>query len=131
MSRPEQRTSDHVSGIAVTKDGRVWVGSFSRGLAELTPEGRGGAPAEPELADRRGCVSAVAADPLNGSVWAGASWGGGISRVKDNTVTHYGVPVFGLELANSRVSDIQMDTSGSSAASSWPSWATSAATSAG
>jgi hypothetical protein len=112
MSRPEERTSDHISGIGVTKDGRVWVGSFSRGLAELTPEGQVVRRLSTELADRRGLVSAVAADPLNDSVWAGASWGGGVSRVKDNTVAHYGVSVFGVELANSRISDIQIDTSG-------------------
>ncbi|WP_044198383.1 hypothetical protein [Hyalangium minutum] len=113
MPRPEERTSDHVSGIAVTKDGSVWVGSFSRGLAQLTPEGQVVRRLSTELADRRGLVSSVAADPINGSIWAGASWGGGVSRVKDNTVAHYGVPVFGVELANSRISDIQIDMSGS------------------
>jgi len=113
MSRPEQRTSDHVSGIAVTADGSVWVGSFSRGLAQMTPEGTVVRRFSTELADRRGLVSTVAVDPLNGSVWAGASWGGGVSRVKGNTVAHYGVSVFGLELANSGISDIQIDKSGS------------------
>lgn len=112
MSRPEERISDHVAGIAVTKGGSVWVGSFSRGLAELTPEGQVVRRLSTELVDRRGLVSSVAADPLNDSVWAGASWGGGVSRVKNNTVAHYGVSVFGVELANSRVSDIQIDMSG-------------------
>ena len=112
MSRPEERTSDNVSGIAVAADGNVWVGSFSRGLAELTPEGAVVRRFSTELADRRGLVSSLAADPLNGSIWAGASWGGGVSRVKGNTVAHYGVSVFGVELANSRISDIQIDKSG-------------------
>jgi hypothetical protein len=112
MSRPEQRTPDTVSGIAVTGDGSVWVGSFSRGLAQMTPEGLVVRRLSTELADHRGLVSAVAADPLNGSVWAGTSWGGGLSRVRGNTVAHYGVTVFGMELTMSRVSDIQADRSG-------------------
>jgi hypothetical protein len=113
MSRPEERTPDHVSGIAVTSDGSVWVGSFTRGLAQLTPEGTVVRRLSRELVDRQGLVSAVAADPLDGSVWAGASWGLGVSRVKDNTVAHYSGDVFGLDLANSGISDIQIDKSGS------------------
>jgi hypothetical protein len=110
-SRPEERTADNVSGMAVTADGSVWVGSFSRGLAQLTSDGRVVRRISTQLVDRRGLVSSVAADPLDNSVWAGASWGGGLSRVKNNTVAHYGGPVFGFELANSRVSDIQVDRS--------------------
>ncbi|HYH97617.1 hypothetical protein [Hyalangium sp.] len=113
MSRPEQRTSDNVSGIAVTGDGSVWVGSFARGLAQLTPDGAVVRRISAELADHRGLVSAVAADPLNDSVWAGTSWGGGLSRVSGGTVAHYGVTVFGMDLAMSRISDIQVDRSGS------------------
>ncbi len=112
VSRPEERTPDWVSGIAVTGDGNVWVGSFGRGLAQLTREGQVLRRISAELVDRRGLVSSVAADPLDNSVWVGASWGGGLSRVKDNTVAHYSTAVFGFELANSRVSDIQVDTSG-------------------
>ncbi|MDY7231866.1 hypothetical protein [Hyalangium rubrum] len=112
MSRPEQRTGDHVSGIALTRDGSVWMGSFSNGLAQMTPEGVVKQRISAQLADRKGLVSAVAADPLDDSVWAGTYWGGGLSRVKGSTVAHYGVPVFGMDLTMSRVSDVQVDTSG-------------------
>jgi ligand-binding sensor domain-containing protein len=111
-SRPEQRTSDNISSISLTSDGNVWVGSFSRGLAEMTREGGVLRQFSTELVDGKGYVSSVAADPLDNSVWAGTSWGGGISRVRDNTIMHYNHTVFGLDLAMSRVSDIQVDTSG-------------------
>jgi hypothetical protein len=113
MSRPEQRTPDNISAISVARDGTVWVGSFSRGLAQLTPEGAVVRRLSTELVDHRGLVSAVAADPLDNSVWAGASWGGGLSRVRGNSVAHYDAAVFGTDLALSRVSDIQVDTSAS------------------
>jgi len=112
VPRPEQRTQDNVSSIAVTSDGSVWVGSFARGLARMTREGEVQRRYAQELVDGKGYVSSVAADPLDDSVWAGAAWGMGISRVKNNTIMHYNHTVFGLDLAMSRVSDIQVDTSG-------------------
>jgi hypothetical protein len=112
MSRPEQRTPDHVSSMTMAPDGTVWAGSFSRGLAQLDRDGRVQRRLASELVDRKGLVSSVAADPLDGSIWAGASWGGGISRVKDNTIAHYSLPVFGQDLSSMRITDIQMDTSG-------------------
>jgi hypothetical protein len=113
ISRPEERTPDAVSGIAVAADGSVWVGSFSLGLAQLTPEGTVVRRLRTELVDKLGRVSSVAADPIDGSIWAGANWGMGISRVRGNTVAHYSGSVFGVELANSGISDIQIDKSGS------------------
>jgi hypothetical protein len=113
MSRPEQRNPDFVSSMAVAGDGTVWVGSFARGLTQMTTEGQVLRQLSTELVDRKGYVSAVVADPLDGSIWAGGSWGGGLSRVKDNTITHYDYSVFGLDLSMSRVPDIQVDTSGS------------------
>jgi ligand-binding sensor domain-containing protein len=111
-SRPEQRTSDNISGITLANDGSVWVGSFSRGLAQMTREGAVLRQFSTELVDGKGYVSSVAADPIDDSVWAGTSWGGGLSRVRGNTIMHYNHTVFGLDLAMSRVSDIQVDTSG-------------------
>ncbi len=112
MSRPEQRTADTVSAIAVASDGTVWVGSFARGLAQLAPDGTVLRRLSTELVDHRGLVSSVGADPLDGSIWAGASWGGGLSRVRGNTVAHYGTGVFGTDLSMSRISDVQADRSG-------------------
>lgn len=112
LSRPEQRTQDNISSITLTADGTVWVGSFARGLVKMSREGEVERRYSQELVDGKGYVSSLAADPLDQSVWAGAAWGMGISRLKDNTIMHYNHTVFGLDLAMARVSDIQMDTSG-------------------
>ncbi len=105
----EQRVDDHVSGMAVMGDQSVWVGSFTRGLAQLDASGRPLRYLATQLVDGKGYVSAVAADPSDESVWAGASWGGGLSRVRGGTVTHYGASVLGSTRAGMRVSDIQVD----------------------
>jgi hypothetical protein len=112
VPRPEQRTSDNVSSFALVGDDTVWVGSFSRGLARMTREGVVERRFSKELVDGKGYVSSLAADPRDNSVWAGTYWGGGLSRVKDNTIMHYNYSVLGIDLAMSRISDIQVDTSG-------------------
>jgi len=109
FSRPEQRTDDLVSGIAVVGSS-AWVGSFGHGLAELDDNGQVVRTLKNELAAPH--VASVAADPANGSIWAGHSWGGGISRVRGGAVTHYGLSVLGPELSTLRVPDIQVDRSG-------------------
>jgi len=109
----EQRVDDHVSGMAVMSDQTVWAGSFTRGLAQLSSSGQRLRTLSTELADRRGYVSAVASDPLDQSVWAGTAWGGGLSRVRGSTVQIYGSGVLPNEVLNLRVSDIQVDRSGS------------------
>ncbi|NOJ78827.1 hypothetical protein [Myxococcus xanthus] len=108
-SRPEQRTDDLVSGIAVTGTS-AWVGSFGHGLAELNDSGQVVRTLKSELAAPH--VASVAADPANGSIWAGHSWGGGLSRVRGGSVSHYGLSVLGRELSSMRVPDIQVDRSG-------------------
>ncbi|HZH77104.1 MAG TPA: DNRLRE domain-containing protein [Archangium sp.] len=106
-----QRVDDQVSGMAVMSDQRVWVGSWSRGLALLDPNGTRLRTLTTELVDGKGYVSAVAADPLDNSVWAGASWGGGLSRVQGTTVLKYGSGVLPSALVWMRISDIQVDRS--------------------
>jgi hypothetical protein len=106
-----QRVDDHVSGMAVMSDQSVWVGSWTRGLALLDPSGTRLRTLSTELVDGKGYVSAVAGDPLDNSVWAGASWGGGLSRVQGTTVLKYGSGVLPSELVWMRISDIQVDRS--------------------
>ncbi|MFP2910522.1 hypothetical protein ACLESD_36885 [Pyxidicoccus sp. 3LFB2] len=108
-SRPEQRTDDVVSGMAVVGT-TVWVGSFGNGLAQLNENGEVIRTLKNELAAPH--VASIAADPLDDSIWAGTSWGGGLSRVK-NGVERYGMSLFGRELASMRVPDIQVDRTGS------------------
>ncbi|MDY7228003.1 DUF7594 domain-containing protein [Hyalangium rubrum] len=112
MPTKAQRVDDHVSGMAVMSDQSVWVGSFTLGLAQLSSSGQRLRTLSTELVDGHGYVSAVAGDPLDNSVWAGASWGGGLSRVRGNTVLHYGSGVLPSHLIWMRISDIQVDRSG-------------------
>ncbi|HZH14574.1 MAG TPA: DNRLRE domain-containing protein [Archangium sp.] len=108
-----QRVDDNVSGMAVMSDQSVWVGSWGRGLALLDANGTRLRTLSTELVDGKGYVSAVAGDPLDNSVWAGASWGGGLSRVQGTTVRKYGTGVLPEELVWMRISDIQVDRSSS------------------
>jgi hypothetical protein len=100
---------DHVSGMAVMSDQSVWVSSFNRGLTLISSSGQRLRTLSTELVDGKGLVSAVAADPLDDSLWAGASWGGGLSRVRGGTVQHYGSSVLPSQLVWMRVTDIQVD----------------------
>jgi hypothetical protein len=107
-----QRVDDNVSGMAVMGDQTVWVGSFGRGLVQLSPTGQRLRALSTELIDGHGYVSSVAGDPLDNSVWAGTAWGGGITRVRGSTILRYGSGVLPSPLLYMRVSDIQVDRSG-------------------
>jgi hypothetical protein len=117
VSEPEmptraQRVDDHVSGMAVMSDQTVWVGSFLRGMAQLSPSGQVLRTLSTELADGRGYVASVAGDPLDDSVWVGMAMGGGLSRVRGNSMAWYGSGVLPNEVLAQRVTDIQVDRSG-------------------
>ncbi|QRN95453.1 hypothetical protein JRI60_41370 [Archangium violaceum] len=106
--KPSERVDDNVSGLAMAGDNTVWVSSFSKGLARMNAEGGDvhyvnvGVPQ----------LSAVAVDPLDGSVWTGARWLGALYRVKNGGVQTYCID-FGTRLCSSRISDIQVDGHGS------------------
>ncbi|OJH40084.1 hypothetical protein BON30_13565 [Cystobacter ferrugineus] len=108
----EQRVDDNVSGMAVMGNQNVWVGSFTRGLALLDSNGQRLRTLSTELVDGAGRVSAVAADPSDESVWAGASWGEGLSRVRGGEVLLYGASVLPSSVHWLPVKDIQVDRSG-------------------
>jgi hypothetical protein len=55
-------------------------------------------------------VASLERDPLDGSVWVGFTWGG-VSRMKNGTITDYGTAVLGSSMY-ARVPDIQSDTFG-------------------
>jgi hypothetical protein len=107
-----ERVDDNVSGMAVMGDQTVWVGSFGRGLAQLSSSGQRLRTLSTELIDGHGYVASVARDPLDESVWAGTAWGGGVSRVQGSTVLKYGSGVIPNALLYMRVADIQVDRSG-------------------
>jgi hypothetical protein len=112
-SKPNERVTDGISGMAVARDGTVWASSFGNGLAHLDSSGN----VTRRMGTESGLVaknlSAISMDPLDGSIWVGAYWGGGISRVKGGEVTNYGLGVFGNDYGTLRITDIQVDRSGS------------------
>jgi hypothetical protein len=60
-------------------------------------------------------LGAVVRDPGDSSVWIGYRWGSGVSRLMpDGSMQHYDWHVFGSQLANSAVRDIQIQGSGRS-----------------
>ncbi|MGE6760872.1 hypothetical protein ACQKGO_22830 [Corallococcus interemptor] len=116
-----QRVDDHVSGMAPAANDGVWVSSFYYGLARLSANGtvetkvmqdlvnytpaKGGNPAMAP-------TSSVATDPWDGSLWVGANWWGGITRLKGGSTVKYSGDVFGNTVTSfSSVSDIQFDRS--------------------
>ncbi len=116
VSEPEmptraQRVDDYVSGMAVMPDQTVWVGSFVRGVAQLSSTGQVLRTLTTELADGTGNVASVAGDPLDQSIWVGTAMGGGVSRVRGDRVEWYGSGMLPHEVLHLKVPDIQVDSS--------------------
>lgn len=105
-AHPSQRVDDYIQAVTVS-GGNVWVGSIPNGLAVIhsgtTRYVRSG------LVDPK--VTALATDPADGSVWVGHLYGG-ITRLKNGQMLQYNYRVFGSDLINMRVPDIQSDTFG-------------------
>ncbi|MCP3162971.1 ligand-binding sensor domain-containing protein [Myxococcus qinghaiensis] len=112
-STPAERVPDNISGAVVAGDGSVWLTSFGNGLVRVDANGTvlGRMGAGSGLVDKH--LSAIGLDPSDGSIWVGASWGGGLSRLKGGSITNYGLSEFGRKYGMSRISDIQADSSGS------------------
>ena len=55
----------------------------------------------------RNKLGAVVRDPIDDSLWAGAHWEGGISRMSGGAFTQYGGSVFGEALTNEGIVDLQ------------------------
>jgi hypothetical protein len=109
---PDQRVDDDVSGAAAMSDGSVWVSSFVYGLAHIDAGGSVTARVSSQdglVADK---IGALVADPLDGSVWAGAHWDGGISRLINGAFTQYDNNTFGWDLANQGIVDLQSSGTG-------------------
>ena len=107
IPHPNQLVEDAISGAAAMNDGSVWLSSYSLGLAHVDASGNVIA----RLTANDGLTStelgSVVADPLDQSVWAGASWDGGISRLSGGQFTTYNDSVLGPDLIDQRVSDLQ------------------------
>lgn len=91
--------NDEVSALAADTAGGVWVASYGQGLAYLAP-----LTYQPSYYDRsrqlpQNRVTAVAVDPLDGSVWVGTDYGG-IARKQGEVWRYYtwqsGLPSDGI-----------------------------------
>lgn len=100
--RPEERTDDFVQDLAVSPDGTVWVASIPNSLAQVADGGV--AHLTSGLIDRK--ITALETDPKDGSVWVGHIWGG-ITRFKGGSTLTYDYRLFGFDVANAEVLDIQ------------------------
>jgi hypothetical protein len=111
---PDQRVDDAISGAAAMADGSVWVSSFVWGMAHI--DSGGAVTARVTTSDGLAAdkLSAIAADPLDQSVWAGSHYGFGISRLAGGAFTTYDHNLLGWPLANQGVVDIQSSGTGSS-----------------
>jgi hypothetical protein len=109
-NNPADFVLDLVSGIAVTKDGSAWIGSFQNGLRIIDHDGHFLADANVNNnALKTNAVGAIVKDPTDESIWVGYQDGGfGLTRIKqDGTVMHYGNAAIG-SMVSSPVNDIQV-----------------------
>ncbi len=110
--RVADRVDDLVSGAAALDDGTVWISSFKHGLAHLASDGSVIARVSTGNGLVSDKLSAIAADTGNGSVWTGANFGGGLSRLSGGSFTTIGPGVFGPDLINEGIDDLQSSGSG-------------------
>jgi len=101
------RTDDFVQDLAMIGS-TLWVGSIPNGLASVDPDG-GVHPLGLHGYESR--ITALEGDPDDGSLWIGLQWGG-VLRLSGSAVTLYGEPIFGRELIDQDVWDIQSDRRG-------------------
>ena len=85
--------------------GRSYAAEPDKLVKQLAADGTVAADLTSRLASR--FVGAVAADPLDQSIWVGNRFGGAADRLQGASTTHYALDVFG-SLANSGIEDIQM-----------------------
>jgi len=105
---PGQRNDDAVSGIVALADRTAWVSSFAQGLVRIDSFGK--VLEDPSAKLMTTFVSALGRDPSDGSLWAGMSWGPGITRYDPakGAATNYSTNLFG-DLAWARIGDVQAD----------------------
>ena len=102
---PSERKDDLAFDASLADDGSLWVASPAWGLAHLSPEGNVLGRVQVGLASPH--PSSVRVD-VDGGVWAGARWGGGLSRLQGGAITRVDASVLGLELAALPVSALHV-----------------------
>jgi hypothetical protein len=106
----ERQPEDLVFGIAALGDGGAYVGSGYLGLKRLDSFGNVVSDETSRLFDK--AVGAVARDPIDGKVWVGNRYGGGLHRLSGSSTDHFANDTFGAVLANMGIEDVQFAVSG-------------------
>ena len=116
-AHPSQRVDDYVTGLAVVADGSVWASARNRaidatgpqevgsGLAHLSAQGRVMAYLNQGFTDPH--LTALAADPSDGSLWVGSEQGLMRYQPATSTIQHFGANALG-SAATDTVSNIQI-----------------------
>ncbi|HVE84662.1 MAG TPA: hypothetical protein VND93_17520 [Myxococcales bacterium] len=99
------RTDDYVQDLAMSGS-TLWVGSITNGLAAV--DATGAHPVPLALPGYRTKITSLEADPQDGSLWVGLQWGG-MARMSGGTVSVYSDKVFGRQLIDWPVWDVQSD----------------------
>jgi len=97
------RTDDYVQDLAVSGS-TLFVGSIANGLASVDDSG-----VHPVgLSGYQARITSLEADPQDGSLWVGLQWGG-MLRMNSGSIATYSNQVFGYQLIDKQVWDIQSD----------------------
>jgi len=97
------RTDDYVQDLAVSGS-TLFVGSIANGLASVDDSG-----VHPVgLSGYQARITSLEADPQDGSLWVGLQWGG-MLRMSSGSIATYSNQVFGYQLIDKQVWDIQSD----------------------
>ena len=102
---PSERKDDLAFDASLADDGSLWIASAAWGMAHLSPDGKVLGTVQGGLVSPH--ASSVQVD-VDGSVWAGARWGGGLSRLSGGGITHVDASVLGPELASLPVSGLHL-----------------------
>ena len=102
---PSQRKDDLAFDASLAGDGSLWIASPAWGLAHLSPDGKVLGTVQGGLVSPH--TSSVQVD-ADGSVWAGARWGGGLSRLSGGGISHVDAAVLGQALAALPVSGLHL-----------------------
>ncbi|HYV46728.1 MAG TPA: hypothetical protein VFA20_17810 [Myxococcaceae bacterium] len=100
------RTDDYVQDLAVSGS-TLFVGSIPNGLVAIDDSG-----VHPVgLSGYQSKITSLEADPAGGSLWVGLQYGG-MLRISGGSIAAYSNPVFGNQLIDRQVWDIQSDHQG-------------------
>lgn len=100
----DNRTDDFVQDLAVSGS-TLYVGSIPNGLVAI--DGSGGVHPV-GLSGYQARITSLEADPQDGSLWVGLQWGG-MLRLRNGSIETYSSSVFGYQLIDQQVWDIQSD----------------------